>query len=135
MLNFTGFKKEKTSILDNIKKRNPNLNLEGISDLIKDIQAKKGEIDNKGIVTCYYALSKYNKKSYEKEGTVGAGSDKIMVSTTNNKDLKKYGDTILTLYIPIENLYFAASTKDAILLKIPFRSSYRKMNLKQYLKK
>ena len=92
-------------------------------------------ISQEGIVTCYYALSKYNKKSFEKTGEVGAGGDKIMLSTKNTPNLKKYGDEILTLYIPVERLYFVASTKEEILLKIPFRSSYRRMNIKQFIKK
>ena len=50
---------------------------------------------------------KYNKKSYEKEGVVGAGSDKVMFSTRNSNDLKKYGDTILELKIGIEKLFFS----------------------------
>ena len=101
---------------------------EDLRDLIQEIKEKGGIISKEGILTCYYALSKYNKKSYEKTGEVGAGSDKIMLSTKDDKDLKKFGDEVLTLYIPIERLYFVASTKDKILLKLPFRSSYRKMN-------
>lgn len=108
---------------------------EELRDLIQEIKEKKGVISQEGIVTSYYALSKYNKKSYEKTGEVGAGSDKIMLSTKDDKDLKKFGDEVLTLYIPIERLYFVASTKDKILLKLPFRSSYRKMNIKQFTKK
>lgn len=108
---------------------------EDLRDLIQEIKEKGGIISKEGILTCYYALSKYNKKSYEKTGEVGAGSDKIMLSTKNDKDLKKFGDEVLTLYIPIERLYFVASTKDKILLKLPFRSSYRKMNIKQFTKK
>lgn len=108
---------------------------EELRDLITEIKGKKGVISEDGIVTCYYALSKYNKKSYEKTGEVGAGSDKIMLSTKNTDSLKKYGEEILTLYIPIEKLYFVASTKEEILLKIPFRSSYRRMNIKQFIKK
>lgn len=102
--------------------------------LIQEIKEKKGIISQEGIVTCYYALSKYNKKSFEKTGEVGAGSDKIMLSTKNTENLKKYGDKILTLYIPIERLYFVADTKEEILLKIPFRSRYRKINIKQFMK-
>lgn len=105
-----------------------------LKDLIREIKDKKGTISEDGIVTCYYALSKYNKKSFEKEGMVGAGSDKIMLSTKNTDNLKKYGDKILTLYIPIERLYFTASTKEEVLLKIPFRSARRKMNIKQFMK-
>lgn len=108
---------------------------EDLKDLIQEIKEKGGIISKEGILTCYYALSKYNKKSYEKTGEVGAGSDKIMLSTKDDKDLKKFGDEVLTLYIPIERLYFVASTKDKILLKLPFRSSYRKMNIKQFTKK
>ena len=108
---------------------------EELRDLITEIKSKKGEISDNGIVTLYYALSKYNKKSYEKTGEVGAGSDKVILSTKNTPNLKKYGDDILTLYIPIEKLYFVASTKEEILVKIPFRSSYRRMNLKQFAKK
>lgn len=108
---------------------------EDLRDLIQEIKEKGGIISKEGIVTVYYALSKYNKKSYEKTGEVGAGSDKIMLSTKDDKDLKKFGDEVLTLYIPIERLYFVASTKDKILLKLPFRSSYRKMNIKQFIKK
>lgn len=108
---------------------------EELKDLIKEIKNKKGIISQEGIVTSYYALSKYNKKSFEKTGEVGAGSDKIVVSTKNTNDLKKFGDEILTLYIPIERLYFLANTKDSVLLKIPFRSSYRKINIKQFIKK
>lgn len=107
---------------------------EELNDLIKEIKDKGGIISKEGIVTCYYALSKYNKKSFEKTGDVGAGSDKVMLSTKNTPNLKKYGDEVLTLYIPIEKLYFVASTKEEILLKIPFRSSYRRMNLKQFQK-
>jgi len=106
-----------------------------LKDLINEIQDKGGKISEAGLVTCYYALSKYNKKDYEKTGQVGAGSDKIMLSTHNTKGLKKFGDEILTLQIPIEKLYFVASTKEEILLKIPFRSSYRKMNIKQFVKR
>ena len=108
---------------------------EDLRDLIQEIKEKGGIISKEGILTCYYALSKYNKKSYEKTGEVGAGSDKIMLSTKDDKDLKKFGDEVLTLYIPIERLYFLASTKDSILLKIPFRSSYRRINIGQFLKK
>jgi hypothetical protein len=108
---------------------------EDLRDLIQEIKEKGGIISKEGILTCYYALSKYNKKSYEKTGEVGAGSDKIVVSIKNDNSLKKFGDEILTLYIPIERLYFLASTKDSILLKIPFRSSYRRINLKQFSKK
>lgn len=108
---------------------------EELRDLITEIKSKKGVISENGILTAYYALSKYNKKSYEKTGEVGAGSDKIIVSTKNTNDLKKYGDEILTLYIPIEKLYFVANTKDSILLKIPFRSNYRRMNIEQFVKK
>lgn len=108
---------------------------EDLRDLIQEIKEKGGIISKEGILTCYYALSKYNKKSYEKTGEVSAGSDKIMLSTKDDKDLKKFGDEVLTLYIPIERLYFVASTKDKILLKLPFRSSYRKMNIKQFTKK
>lgn len=108
---------------------------EELNDLIKEIKDKGGVISKEGIVTCYYALSKYNKKSYEKTGEVGAGSDKIIVSIKNTDDLKKYGEEILTLYIPIERLYFVANTKDSMLLKIPFRSSYRRINIGQFVKK
>lgn len=108
---------------------------EDLRDLIQEIKEKGGIISKEGILTCYYALSKYNKKSYDKTGEVSAGSDKIMLSTKDDKDLKKFGDEVLTLYIPIERLYFVASTKDKILLKLPFRSSYRKMNIKQFTKK
>ena len=108
---------------------------EDLRDLIQEIKEKGGIISKEGIVTVYYALSKYNKKNYEKTGEVGAGSDKIMLSTKDDKDLKKFGDEVLTLYIPIERLYVVASTKDKILLKLPFRSSYRKMNIKQFTKK
>lgn len=108
---------------------------EDLRDLIQEIKEKGGTISQEGIVTSYYALSKYNKKSYEKTGEVGAGSDKIVVSIKNDNSLKKFGDEILTLYIPIERLYFLANTKDSILLKIPFRSSYRRINIGQFLKK
>ena len=108
---------------------------EDLRDLIQEIKEKGGVISKEGIVTSYYALSKYNKKLFEKTGEVGAGSDKIILSTKDDKSLKKFGDEVLTLYIPIERLYFVASTKDKILLKLPFRSSYRKMNIKQFTKK
>lgn len=108
---------------------------EELRDLITEIKSKKGVISENGILTAYYALSKYNKKSYEKTGEVGAGSDKVMFSTKNTPNLKKYGNEILTLYVPVEKLYFVASTKEEILVKIPFRSSYRRMNLKQFAEK
>ena len=74
-------------------------------------------------------------KSFGIDALVCIGGDKIMLSTKNTPNLKKYGDEILTLYIPVERLYFVASTKEEILLKIPFRSSYRRMNIKQFIKK
>lgn len=130
-------KEEKKTMMSYILKRGflSKSEQEDLRDLIQEIKEKGGIISKEGILTCYYALSKYNKKSYEKTGEVGAGSDKIMLSTKDDKDLKKFGDEVLTLYIPIERLYFVASTKDKILLKLPFRSSYRKMNIKQFTKK
>ena len=108
---------------------------EDLRDLIQEIKEKGGIISKEGILTCYYALSKYNKKSYEKTGEVSAGSDKIVVSTKNDDSLKKFGDEVLTLFVPVERLYFLASEKNKILLKLPFRSSYYKMNIKQFTKK
>lgn len=125
----------KDNILDVISTRTnlSNGDKKELKEFIDEIKSKKGQISPEGIVTCYYALSKYNKRSYDKDGTVGAGSDKIMLSTHKTSNLKKFGDIILTLYVPIEKLYFVAITKEEVLMKIPFRSSKRKMNIKQYL--
>ena len=56
---------------------------EELNDLIKEIKDKKGEISKEGIVTCYYALSKYNKKSYEKTGDVGKDFTKMYQKIQN----------------------------------------------------
>ena len=135
-------KKEKSKldeILDNIIERTgTSLNdddIDSILDLIEEIESVNGIINNDGYVTCYYALSKYNKKSYDKDGTVGAGSDKVMFSTRKSDNLKKFGETIIELKIPIEKLFFSASTKEEVLLKIPFKSSLRKLNIKIYTTK
>ena len=91
------------------------------------------KVDDKGYVTCYYALSKYNKKSYSRKGEVSAGSDTIYVSTKfDPKKLKKFGDSALELHIPIERLYFLHSSLDECNLKLPFRSSYRSLKLSKF---
>lgn len=132
-------KEEKSKLdetIDNIIERTgtslSNDDIDSIADLIEEIEAANGIVDGDGYVTCYYALSKYNKKSYDKDGTVGAGSDKVMFSTKKSDKLKKFGETIIECKIPIEKLYFSASTDDEVLLKMPFKSSLRKLNVKIY---
>lgn len=122
-------------ILDYVEKRKKfsDADKKEVKTLIKQIQKNDGEVSDEGVVTCYYALSKYNKKSFETDGTVGGGSDKIILSVKETESLKKFGDKILTLFIPIEDLFFAAETKETLLLKIPFKNKNRKINLKQYM--
>lgn len=144
-LNMSTFKevekghKQEESIVDNLFKnhRIQESEKEEIQDLLDDLKEHKAEVSKNGYVTLYYPLSKWSKKDYEKDGKVSAGGDKIILSSKNDeKKLKKFGDEIIKLQVPIEKLYFvAAPSKDEILLKLCFRSSYKKINLKQYEKK
>lgn len=49
--------------------------------------------------------------------------------------IKGYGEKVLEFKIPIEKFVWAGSFKNEILLKIPFKSSYKKINVKKYLVK
>ena len=107
--------------------------LEQVKYLIEDLQEEGAKVDEDGYVTVYHNLSKYNKKSFEKTGELGGGSNGIIFSTKKDGKIKGYGDKILTFKIPIEKFIWAGSFKNEVLLKIPFKSSYKKINVKKYL--
>lgn len=109
--------------------------LEQIKYLIEDLKEEGAKVDENGYITVYHNISKYNKKSFEKTGELGGGSNGIIFSTKKDGKIKPYGDKILTFKIPIEKFIWAGSYKNEVLLKIPFKSSYKKINVKKYLVK
>jgi hypothetical protein len=109
--------------------------LEQIEYLIEDLKEEGVKIDENGYITVYHNLSKYNKKPFEKTGELGGGSNGIIFSTKKDGKIKGYGEKVLEFKIPIEKFVWAGSFKNEVLLKIPFKSSYKKINVKKYLVK
>lgn len=107
--------------------------LEQIEYLIEDLKEVGAKIDEEGYITVYHNISKYNQKSFEKTGELGGGSNGIIFSTKKDGKIKPYGDKVLTFKIPIEKFIWAGTYKNEVLLKIPFKSSYKKINVKRYL--
>ena len=109
--------------------------LEQIEYLIEDLKEEGAKVDENGYITVYHNLSKYNKKPFEKTGELGGGSNGIIFSTKKDGKIKGYGEKVLEFKIPIEKFVWAGSYKNEVLLKIPFKSSYKKINVKKYLVK
>ena len=127
---------EENKVLNKLEDRvKDKEDLEQIEYLIEDLKEEGAKVDENGYVTVYHNLSKYNKKPFEKTGELGGGSNGIIFSTKKDGKIKGYGEKVLEFKIPIEKFVWACSFKNEILLKIPFKSSYKKINVKKYLVK
>jgi hypothetical protein len=68
------------------------------------IQEYNGEIDNKGIVTLYHATNKQAAEQIINSQTMYGKEDGIFFSTLNNGQISGYGNTIISVKIPLEKL-------------------------------
>ena len=133
----------KDSITDSNEKSNPKSkkllenrvsgdDLLNARDLIADVKALGGEVDENGYLTLYHRTSTENAKSIRSTGQMIAKEDGLFFSTKQNGQNVGYGDAIVTFKIPAEKLVLDDVFDDEAHLRYPLNKPGR-VSVDEYL--
>jgi len=103
-------------------------------DLISDVKNVGGEVDEYGNITVYHRTkSKAMADAFRKDGVMQAKEDGLFFSTNpNGSNNYGYGDEIVKLHIPAENLVIDDVFGDELSLRMPLGRN-RMANVSGYL--
>lgn len=102
-------------------------------DLISTLKSVGANVDENGIVTLYHRTNKESAASIRRTGIMKAKEDGLFFST--NKDginNSSYGNEVIELHVPVENLMLDDIFDDEASLRIPLGNK-RELNVKDYL--
>ena len=74
------------------------------NDLAKTIKDVGGEITKDGMVKLYHATTKESKEEIDRTGLMYGKEGKIYFSTKKDGEIKGYGDSVVEVELPIEEL-------------------------------
>lgn len=101
-------------------------------DLIEEIKAVNGDIDENGYVTVYHRTNAENAKRIKATKSMVAKEDGLFFSTKENGQNEGYGDTVIKLSIPVEKLMLDDLFYDEAHLRLPLGNK-RKLYVGDYL--
>lgn len=107
--------------------------LEDAKDLIDEVRANEGEVDDNGYITVYHRTSKKNADAILKNGIMTAKEDGLFFSTKEDSDYNSgYGDSVVKLRIPAEELVIDDEFGDEAHLRLPLGRS-RSMDVSEWI--
>lgn len=109
-------------------------NLLNAQDLINDIKEVGAEIDSNGYVTLYHRTTPENAKQIYETGKMKAKEDGLFFSTNENgENNSNYGDAIVKLKMPAENLELNDIFDDEASIRVPLKSKNDVLDVSNYL--
>ena len=102
-------------------------------DLIDELNDNKAEIDEEGMVTVYHRTTPENKVEIERTGEMQGLEDGVFFSTTETGQNQGYGDAVVKLKIPVEQLIVDDTFGDEAHLRIPTAKAGQVLNVKEYI--
>ena len=102
-------------------------------DLIDELSDNKAEIDEDGMVTVYHRTTPENKEEIERTGEMQGLEDGVFFSTTETGQSQGYGDAVVKLKIPVEQLTLDDTFGDEAHLRIPIAKAGQVIKVKEYI--
>ena len=102
-------------------------------DLIDELNDNNAEIDEDGMVTVYHRTTPEKKSEIEKTGNMKGLEDGVFFSTKETGQNQGYGNAIVKLKIPVEQLTLDDTFGDEAHLRIPTTKAGQVVNVKEYL--
>ena len=102
-------------------------------DLIDELNDNKAEIDEDGMVTVYHRTTPENKAEIERTGEMQGLEDGVFFSTTETGQSQGYGDAVVKLKIPVEQLTLDDTFGDEAHLRIPIAKAGQVIKVKEYI--
>jgi endonuclease III len=102
-------------------------------DLIDELNDNNAQIDEDGMVTVYHRTTPEKKAEIEKTGEMKGLEDGVFFSTTETGQSQGYGNAVVKLKIPVEQLTLDDTFGDEAHLRIPTAKAGQVVNVKEYL--
>jgi hypothetical protein len=121
------------SAKSNLGNRLQGDDLDNAIDLIDELSDNKAEIDEDGMVTVYHRTTPDKKAEIEKTGNMKGLEDGVFFSTKETGQAEGYGDAIVKLKIPVEQLILDDTFGDEAHVRIPTKKAGEVVKVKDYI--
>jgi predicted GNAT family N-acyltransferase len=121
------------SAKSNLAKRLSGDELLNSQDLIDELNDNKADIDQDGMVTVYHRTTPENKAEIERTGEMQGLEDGVFFSTKETGQNQGYGEAVVKLKVPVEQLIVDDTFGDEAHLRIPTAKAGQIVNVKEYI--
>jgi hypothetical protein len=118
---------------ENLGKRLSGDQLLDSQDLIDELNDNKAEIDEDGMVTVYHRTTADKKAEIERTGEMQGLEDGVFFSTKEAGQNQGYGDAVVKLKVPVEQLTLDDTFGDEAHLRIATAKAGDTVNVKEFI--
>lgn len=118
---------------ENLGKRLSGDQLLDSQDLIDELNDNKAEIDEDGMVTVYHRTTADKKAEIERTGEMKGLEDGVFFSTKEAGQNQGYGDAVVKLKVPVEQLTLDDTFGDEAHLRIATAKAGDTVNVKEFI--
>ena len=102
-------------------------------ELVDEIESVGGDVDEYGYVTVYHRTTENAKQKILSTGKMSAKEDGIFFSTKRDGQAEGYGDAVVEMRIPVENLVLDDIFDDEAHLRYPLENRNATLDVSEYI--
>jgi hypothetical protein len=126
---------KKETIVTSLSERFKGDRLLDLQDTLDELLTSLADVDAEGNVTLYHRTTKENKSQIQKSGQMKGEEDGLFFSTTRDGQAEGYGEAIVKLKVPIEDIQIDDLFEAEAHVRIPTSKAGQIVNVSEYLEK
>jgi hypothetical protein len=126
---------KKETIITSLSERFKGDRFLDLQDTLDELLTSLADVDAEGNVTLYHRTTKENKSQIQKSGQMKGEEDGLFFSTTRDGQAEGYGEAIIKLKVPIEDIQIDDLFEAEAHVRIPTSKAGQIVNVSEYLEK
>jgi hypothetical protein len=126
---------KKETIVTSLSERFKGDRLLDLQDTLDELLTSLADVDAEGNVTLYHRTTKENKSQIQKSGQMKGEEDGLFFSTTRDGQAEGYGEAIVKLKVPIDDIQIDDLFEAEAHVRIPTSKAGQIVNVSEYLEK
>jgi hypothetical protein len=126
---------KKETIVTSLSERFKGDRLLDLQDTLDELLTSLADVDAEGNVILYHRTTKENKSQIQKSGQMKGEEDGLFFSTTRDGQAEGYGEAIIKLKVPIEDIQIDDLFEAEAHVRIPTSKAGQIVNVSEYLEK
>lgn len=126
---------KKETIITSLSERFKGDKLLDLQDTLDELLTSLADVDAEGNVTLYHRTTKENKSQIQKSGQMKGEEDGLFFSTTKDGQAEGYGEAVVKLKVPIEDIQIDDLFEAEAHVRIPTSKAGQIVDVSEYLEK